>query len=201
MKPVYTVKTMERIDWSAVPAAELLHTGWLAENEVRAAAQVCRMGEDLYVRLEAKEQPIRATVTSPIEPVCMDSCLEFFLAPWAEDNRYFNFEFNPLGTLNLGFGGERASRVRQVVKNPEEVFRPRPFETEEGWGIEFRIPADFLRIYNPKASLAEEFGGNFYKCGDLTEEPHYLAWAPLQSETPDYHRPQDFGILRLESEQ
>ncbi|MBE6037541.1 MAG: hypothetical protein E7223_08055 [Clostridiales bacterium] len=195
MKSVYPVKKLPSLDWASVPAAELRHTGWLEPCEVAAKAQLCLAGEDLHVRLEAAEQPVRALVTSPLEPVCNDSCLEFFLAPWEGDPRYFNFEFNPLGTLNLGFGGERASRVRQVVKNPEAVFCPKPFFTETGWGIEFRIPASFLQIYQPGFRFGGEMSGNFYKCGDLTEVPHYLTWAPLRCEQPDYHRPQDFGRL------
>ena len=45
--------------------------------------------------------------------------------------------------------------------------------------------------------LAGEGACNFYKCGDLTEIPHYLAWAPLSCDTPDYHRRQDFGCLKF----
>ena len=39
--------------------------------------------------------------------------------------------------------------------------------------------------------------GNFFKCGDLTEQAHYLSWNPVTSEQPDFHRPQDFGLLRF----
>jgi hypothetical protein len=37
--------------------------------------------------------------------------------------------------------------------------------------------------------------GNCYKCGDLTEQEHYLSWNPVTSEHPCFHRPQDFGRL------
>ena len=199
MKPVYSIKRLDRPDWDVVPAAELRHTGWLETSDVTAKARVCLVGEDLWVRMEARESPIRATVTTPLDPVCADSCVEFFLAPWADDARYFNFEWNPLGTLNLGFGSQRPARVRQIVKNAEEVFGPHPFFTEGGWGITYRIPASFLRIYAPRFQFGGEMRGNFYKCGDLTETPHYLAWAPLDCQAPDYHRQQDFGILRFEN--
>lgn len=198
MKPMYSVMRMQMPDWTVVPAVQLNHTGWLKASPVEAKAQVCCDGEELWVRMEAKEQPIRATLTGKLDAVCTDSCLEFFLAPRVNDARYFNFEFNPLGTLYLGFGGERATRVRQIVKDAEKTFSPRPFFTDEGWGIEFRIPISFLRVYDPELVFAGEMHCNFYKCGDLTEAPHYLAWAPLSSETPDYHRRQDFGILRIE---
>ena len=193
----YTVYYLPQPDWSRVPAAELRHTGWLEPCAVRAWAQVCHDGENLWVRMEAEEAPVRATLTGKLDQVCDDSCLEFFFAPLAEDKRYFNFEFNPLGTLNLGFGAERPTRVRQIVKQPEELFRPEPFRTEKGWGIQFRIPAGFIGTYFPGYRFSRA-AANFYKCGDKTEQVHYLAWAPLSSSTPDYHRRQDFGTLLFE---
>ena len=48
---------------------------------------------------------------------------------------------------------------------------------------------------------AEERGlrlrGNFYKCGDATVQPHYLAWNPVTSAVPAFHRPEDFGEIVL----
>jgi hypothetical protein len=37
--------------------------------------------------------------------------------------------------------------------------------------------------------------GNFYKCGDALESPHYLCWNHIKTEQPDYHRPEYFGEL------
>ena len=39
------------------------------------------------------------------------------------------------------------------------------------------------------------FTGNFYKCGDETEFPHYGMWSEAVSDTPDFHRPECFGRL------
>ena len=194
----YLVKRVAKLEWAGIPWVELTHTGWLEPCAISARARLCHDGEKLYVCLEAREAPIRATLTGKLEQVCDDSCLEFFFAPKVGDKRYFNFEWNPLGTLYLGFGAERPTRVRQLVKKPEELFQPEPFRTEQGWGIQFQIPAAFLALYFPEYDLKGEAAGNFYKCGDRTETVHYLAWSPLSSSTPDYHRRQDFGILRFE---
>ena len=43
----------------------------------------------------------------------------------------------------------------------------------------------------------KKFYGNFYKCGDLTPHPHYLAWSPV-TEGKTFHRPEDFGELVFE---
>lgn len=197
--PAYTVPKLSAPDWSVPEVLTLTHTGWVPSCPISAQAQLCHDGENLYVRMEAVEQSIRATMSGVLDHVCDDSCLEFFYAPASGDPRYFNFEFNSLGAMDMSFGGQRPNRVRQVPKKAAEWFQAKPFSTDGGWGIEFRIPAAFLRLYWPDFSFAGEGAGNFYKCGDMTPVPHFLAWAPLSSETPDFHRRQDFGPLIFES--
>jgi hypothetical protein len=38
---------------------------------------------------------------------------------------------------------------------------------------------------------------NFYKCGDDLPEPHFLAWNMINTEEPDFHRPEFFGTLEF----
>lgn len=133
-----------------------------------------------------------------LDQVCNDSCLEFFFAPLEEDARYFNFEWNPLKSLNLGFGGTRPTRVRQIVKKMDELFCPQSWQEENTWGITFRIPAEFVGRYFPGFTYSGTCCANVYKCGDETEHPHYLAWSPVTSDKPDFHRRGDFGTLVFE---
>lgn len=193
----YTIIYQTVPDWSAVPVAELRHTGWLEEAPIRAWAQLCCDDSALWVRMEAEEAPVRATLSEPLDEVYTDSCLEFFLAPDVSDSRYINFEFNPLGNVYLGFGSTRPTRVRQIVADREALFLPKPFMTERGWGIVYRIPFAFIRNYFPDFRPYGEMAGNFYKCGDLTPRPHYLSWMKMNTDTPDFHRRQDFGVLRF----
>ena len=193
----YTIPFQPETDWSSVPAVELHHCGWTPVCPIEAQAQLSCDGEALHVRMTAVEEPVRATLTGDLEQVCNDSCLEFFFAPRANDPRYFNFEWNKLGALSLSFGTLRASRVRQVPKQAKELFCFRSFETEEGWGIEYQIPLAFLQTYYPDYRFTGDAAGNFYKCGDETEQIHFLYWAPMTSETPDFHRRGDFGTLHF----
>ena len=193
--PSYTIPYAKTPDWSTVPEMELRHCGWTPMSGITAKAQLCYDEEALHVRMEAVESAIRATFTGKLDPVCQDSCLEFFFAPRAEDKRYFNLEWNFLGALNLGFGAERANRDRQIPKKPEELFKAQPFRTEEGWGITFDLPLRLLQVYFPDYRFEGEAAANFYKCGDVTPLPHFLAWSFIHSETPDFHRRGDFGQL------
>ena len=40
--------------------------------------------------------------------------------------------------------------------------------------------------------------GNFYKCGDHLQKPHFLSWNPIHVDRPDFHRPEFFGELVFE---
>lgn len=194
----YRVVRVNAPDWSAIEAVELTHQPWLEPCNIEAKAQLCHDGENLYVRMQTKETNIRAELTGVLDQVCNDSCMEFFFAPDMDDARYFNFEWNKLCNAYIGFGAERRTRVRQILKNPKDVFMPVSVDTEGGWAIEYRIPLSFIRMYVPEFVFEGKAACNFYKCGDLTEIPHYLAWAPLSSEKPDYHRRWDFGTLVFE---
>ena len=193
----YLVSKVSVPDWSAVPAVELTHTGWLPISSVTARAQLCHDGKNLYVHMEAVEPDIRAVLSDPLDQVCEDSCLEFFLAPITGDTRYFNFEFNPLGNFYMAFGRLRETRSR-LLPADQEQFAIKPYYTENGWGITYQIPASFIQMFMPEFSLSGEASCNFYKCGEKTDTPHYLAWSELTCEKPDYHRVQDFGRLIFE---
>ena len=156
MAYTYQVARVEKPDWEKIESVALVHQPWLAPCDVAAKAQLCHDGENLYVRMEAKEKNIRATLTGALDQVCNDSCMEFFFAPKKDDARYFNFEWNKLCNAYIGFGAERKTRVRQILKNPQEAFAPVSAETGNGWAIEYRIPLSFIRMYMPEAAFAGE---------------------------------------------
>ena len=184
-------------DWTSVPVLETRYMLWMPVVGINAWGQFCHDAENLYVRLRAKERKIRAEYTAPLSPVCRDSCLEFFFMPEGED-RYFNFEINPNGCLYIGFGHGRADSTVLYRKDMHELFGIRTARTPDGWEVSYRIPLSFLRLFQPGFSFTGVLRANVYKCGDLTEHEHYLSWNEVTSETPDFHRPQDFGRMIFE---
>lgn len=125
--------------------------------------------------------------------------MEFFFCPEEGNDRYFNFEWNLNGCLCLGFRTGRKNAVRLQLKNHKELFRFNSGKTADGWEIFYAIPASFVQLFFPDFSLQAgmTIRANCYKCGDLTPKPHYLSWNPIASETPDFHRSQDFGCMIL----
>ena len=150
------------------------------------------------MRLQATEEHILRRFTGDMDEVCKDSCLEFFFCPKADD-RYFNFEANPNGSMYVGYGLPGADRCRLYKSNWKELLQVEPFETADGWGIQLRIPVSFIRIFVSDFALYSGLSlkANFFKCGDETVEPHYMAWNPVDLPAPNFHRPDFFGTITL----
>ena len=185
--------------WQSVPALKVDECLWLPDAGAAMQGQVCYDDAALYVRLSVREKNIRAEHKTPGCMICEDSCMEFFFCPTAGDDRYFNFEWNPNGQLYLGFGPNRYDSVRLLVQDEQAQFDPQPARTADGWELTFRIPVSFVRRFVPEFSLTpgKLLRANFFKCGDLTPQPHYYARNRGASETPDFHRPCDFGALTI----
>lgn len=199
MRSYALTRVFGKPDWNTIPSVAIDHYLWSDVRSITASAQVAWDEEALYVRLQAQEKDIRRIYTGEFDPVCEDSCLEFFFCPEEKDHRYFNFEANPNGALYVGFGGLRHRRCRLHRPDFKTLFQVQPFETPGVWGIELRIPVSFIQIFDPGFQLypGKIIRGNFYKCGDKTAQPHFMSWNRVGTETPDFHQPDYFGQLTL----
>ena len=200
MKEYRVKKVSGAPDWDLIPVMAVEEVMWLPDVGISMTAQIAYDETALYIHQRAVEKNIRAELNDLLAHVCEDSCMEFFLSSCPADGRYLNFEINPNGCLHLGFGHGRHDSMRLLPKRAEERFGIRTSRTEDGWEIFYRIPLEFLRLFYPELTLEPgvTMAANCYKCGDRTVNPHFLAWNPLTSETPDFHRPQDFGALIFE---
>lgn len=177
---------------------------WQSDYTPRAEAFVAVSESALRVCLTAWEETIRAEGRQRNDLVCLDSCLEFFFAPIPGSLAYFNFEFNPHGTMYVGFSpeGTRASSAKITDAPDNGYFRVETRHmlgrgADSRWQVGFDIPFEFIRRFVPDFDICRNGGirGNFYKCGDKTEIPHWGSWNPIGTEGPDFHRPEYFGEM------
>lgn len=171
-------------------------------------AQACAAYDDngLWVCLRAYEKWVRAEYRMRNDPVCCDSCLEFFFAPTPDRGlKYFNFEFNPLGTAYIGFSptGLRADSAK-IADAPDNAYFDIETTLRLGerpdacWQVCFCVPYAFIRRFVPEFSgPGADMQGNFYKCGDKTDSPHWGSWNAIDLPAPDFHTPAFFGILKF----
>ena len=215
-KPPVARKPMEA-DWNApmwqgVEPLELTHfMGKRPEHFPRTQARLCYDDQTLHVIFRVEDRYVRAIARKNQDPVCRDSCAEFFFFP----NRglptaYFNLEMNCGGTMlmhyqtvpreaPIKFSAEDFERIEVAHSLPKNVD---PEETSPTvWTIAYRLPFDVIEKYEPSAIRPAPgvlWRANFYKCADRTSHPHWLTWAPVDHPSPNFHLPEHFGTLKFE---
>ena len=153
--------------------------------------------EGLQVLMCALEKEIRANVTEFGGSVCEDSCLEFFLQPFLDDDRYINFEVNAGGTALIGIGPDRHGR-ENLTEEPEGMNIRASRHRGGWWAVAYTVPHALIeKIYGRTIQPGAKMRANFYKC-DESIHPHFGSWSPVVHFRPDFHRPEWFGDLTLE---
>lgn len=186
-------------DWKNIPSAAIDQRLWSDVDGIVPSAQVCWDENTVYVRLQTMEENILRRYTGYLADVYKDSCLEFFFCPGTGTDRYFNFEANPNGALYVGFGRPLPDRCRLHRPDFGDLLQVKPFDIPGGWGLELQIPVSFLQLFVPDFHLysGQVLRANFFKCGDETLRPHYMAWSKVDVPQPNFHLPEFFGELIL----
>lgn len=186
-----------------IPAADISTYGWTDGRRYKASARLALAGDYGFVcRMECAESAPAALCTEENGPVCLDSCMEFFVS--FDGKSYLNLETNAIGTKCMGFGPGRHGRIRVNTRIPGG-FAAIPEVGEDSWSVTYFLPFDQLALFYPELSAGTfvhgyEFTGNFYKTGsaDITGSEHYGMWSECLTENPDFHRPEYFGKLIIE---
>lgn len=192
-------KKQASLDWNQVPVAHITYPYHSEPVDVTSYAQICYDDNSLYVHFVSKEANIRAEGKELLDAPCEDSCVEFFFAPINGDSRYMNIEYNPNCWVFVGMGSCVDDLVR-FIPETEFPLTSESSRTGDGWEITYQIPFSFVRRYFPCFSPCSgyEMRGNLYKCGDLTNPPHYFTWNELTGDVLSFHRSCDFGLFIFE---
>ena len=198
--------------WSGVrPITIGNHMGEKPKHFPRVMVKLVYDVDSVFVIFHVEDQYVLATAEKHQDAVCIDSCVEFFFTPGEDVSvGYFNLEMNCGGTMLMHF--QRIPRkdsrplnladIRQIELRHE---LPRIVEPEISepttWTVAYRIPFAIVEKYFPgkfqKPAAGVKWRANFYKCADKSSHPHWLTWAPVGQEQPDFHRPKDFGVLEF----
>lgn len=196
--------------WKDIPSESLQnYMGDQPEHVPATEVKIAYDSSAVALIFRVEDRYVRAVASGYQDNVCCDSCVEFFFTPGSDISAgYFNLEVNCGGTKLFHFQPE--PRTDQVLIPEEdgdqiEVFHslPRIVDPEITepitWTVACRIPFDILEKYcsmvRPETDVV--WRANFYKCATLTSHPHWLTWAPVDSEKPNFHVPGSFGELRF----
>ncbi|MBS5063186.1 MAG: carbohydrate-binding family 9-like protein [Hungatella hathewayi] len=190
------------LDFGMCAEARIEEFGWRKNDYMpETVFRLCWNHSGLAVEAVSHETRLRMEADTDGRDVWHDSCMEFFFGPAEPERRYINLEVNPKGTIVMGFGSGKVGRVRLEEKYKPYLGLSTEIREAEGlWLARYLISFKFLsEVFGgpPEEARFRKFYANFYKCGEMTEFPHYGMWSKIDSPAPDFHRPEFFGELRL----
>ncbi|MEK6794363.1 MAG: carbohydrate-binding family 9-like protein [Spirochaetota bacterium] len=196
-------KVMRALD--SLPRTPLDSVAWKEFPLKPAVNFTLAYGDDaFYIKFRVSEDEVLALYSHPSQPVCRDSCVEFFVSPDRKD--YYNIEFNCIGACFMAVGYDRAHRRMikpDVIEKKIDVVSTlgkRPFNLRAGrvsWELAAVIPFEIMESPRVTDVRGKTFTANFYKCGDEMTAPHYITWNPVGTPEPDYHTPEYFGEIEF----
>ena len=195
----YIVNVCKEPDWNTVPKAEISTYKW-AEGDYKPVCygQLALLENgDLCIKMTAFESNPLAVYKNFCDPVCKDSCLEFFAAMESGSNVYINIEMNSLGTYYASKrDGEDTVYFDEILPKLPAVNIEK---TDACWSAEIRLTSAELKLLFPNVELKSgySFKGNFYKCGDDTAIPHYGMWNEITGDIVSFHQPAKFGKITI----
>lgn len=201
----YTIQKVKgkNVDWEQIPKAEIKNYLWIDNGYApEVYARICYDDTAIYVKFWAFEEEIKAVYCKHEGHICKDSCVEFFFKP-ASSSYFINIETNVLGYMLIGIGSDRNDRKNITVdeETMQIVASTKDVESYDGkgWTVSYQIPFSFLeKHYGEIDFIKDGLLANLYKCGDETKFEHYGAWNPVETPTPDFHRPEFFASMRFE---
>lgn len=167
--------------------------------------RIAHTGKEILLHYKVKEASVRTVAAHDNGKVWEDSCVEFFVSPEG-NNSYYNFECNAIGKLLIQGGQWNERRPMAVPEVTARVKRwsslgNEPFEEKVGscsWELTMVIPVSAFFQHAIDSLDGKTMKGNFYKCGDKLQTPHFLSWSPIRLERPQFHCPAFFGTLSFE---
>lgn len=169
-----------------------------------AGFKIAHNGSYLFLHYFIEENEILAQVGEDNGQVWNDSCVEFFIS--FDNTYYYNHEFSCIGKTLLGYRKERSDSVHSGQDLLDRIKRYPSLGTETfgirkglfKWDILVVIPVSVY--WQSGFASFDNIGAraNFYKCGDSLDTPHYLSWQRIDTEKPDFHRPEFFGEIYFE---
>ena len=162
--------------------------------------------ETLLLHYRVEEDSVLAHYGEDNGKVWTDSCVEMFLSPDG-NTTYYNIECNCIGTILLGYHGEEDAKEQASAEVLSTIGRwstlgRTPFEERREpthWEVALIVPYTALWHHQFRLQPGTSLTANFYKCGDNLQKPHFLSWAPIKWEKPNFHLPGQFGRLSIDN--
>ena len=191
--------------WSRVETGHLSHfMGVRPDHFPDARFKVLHDDTRIHLLFRVLDRYVVGRYGGYQDPVCRDSCVEFFFYPGDSVTRgYFNLEISCRGTMlfayqksrNIGVVPIDVGDAARVAVAPSMGAGAASGEITEPlvWQVMVSMPKDLPGRYVGVPAGSRVWRVNCYKCADRSSHPHWLTWNRVDAPSPDFHRPESFG--------
>lgn len=199
MKTYQTYIFENKPQWDKVPLGKVDFFNWESDDPFRPTTEfkLCLVkNQGFFLKMKTDETDIRAVCQGRDENCWEDSCMEFFIKPFSDEEEYMNFEMTAKGAYLSAVGKDRNERVflkALTDKEPSVNAQILP----SGWELELFIPHELIEsVFKKKFTFNEqEYKGNFFKCADKAAKPHFASFSPMGELPPGFHNPKLFANI------
>lgn len=193
---MYTIRFIsKKEEIETCPVFDVNQFNWGGDYRPKAYGRLAWLeGKGFYLHMICEEANPVCHYHNDSDPVYLDSAMEAFFSLNPPDLSYFNFEFNASGALLAKFGTKRHGRI--FFKEEELKAIERCVTTgSKQWEIKLLFPLEILKHYFPDFSPKDgtKIRLNFFKLAEGEEMTHFASYSPIQTEKPDFHRPEFFA--------
>lgn len=198
-----------------ISSAELLNVNCLNWDDFTYNPGLCariaavyrkNIFEGLTVFFYVEKEQILCRHTETNAMVCEDSCAEFFFQFPGEEG-YYNLEMNACGVVHFAYGSGRSARrfidpniIEKNFNIQAEFEAPCHEPAQKTWSVKIYMkPEAFVFTSHDNLLRIKDEGVfmNIYKCGDLTQKPHYVTYFPVFTSAPDFHAADFFKKYKM----
>lgn len=185
--------------WDKVPLGKVDFFNWEKEDPFRPSTEfkLCLVkSRGFFLKMKTDETDIRTVCRGRDGKCWEDSCMEFFIKPFSDEEEYINFEMTPKSAYLSAFGKDRNERV--FLKDLTDIEPSVKAQIlSDGWQLELFVPYElFESVFKKKFTFKEQtYKGNLFKCGDETARPHYASFSPMGELPPGFHNPNLFANI------
>jgi hypothetical protein len=196
----------DKVEDAGLPRHAICFQLWSAASfpDITANFSISHANGGIHIHYTVCEPFLKSKSRKPNDDVHKDNCVEFFIA-FNNEDCYYNFEFNCLGSVKGGFGNNRADRKPlpvEILKRIEDQVSVSISNLHESkfiqWEASVIIPKEAFDHHNLQSLSGLTCYCNFTKCGDDLPVPHYLSWVHIPGQVPDFHQPLFFGKVQFE---
>lgn len=163
---------------------------------------VAHNGTNLLIHYRVTEKRTLGTMVNDLDALYKDSCCEFFCMNEG-DSLYYNIESNCLGFILMECGIGRDNRTVSKAENLQAIDRWASLgresiglmEQETHWELALVVPVAAFWRHDYGNLSGKTFLVNVYNCVGSGEGRQYVTWNPVDTPSPDFHRPEYFRRL------